>query len=117
MLKKEAKKTIMQSKIMNILDEIIRFEELEKESYKEKRLLLNEIGDLEVKINEIESKTILQQVMEEVVFSFQKSYQIIEDESKYLQTEHNFIDITQTNDESRQLQGKNYYIVFFNLKQ
>ena len=96
----------MQNKIIALLDEILRFEELEKKSSKEQNILRNEIEDMEQKLEEVESKSILEKVMDEVIQSFEKTSQIFNDESQYLPTEHNFIDISQTQNETQTLEGK-----------
>ena len=96
----------MDCRITSLLDEILRFEEMEKDNLKEKNLLLNEIEDVENKIEQLKSESVLEKVIAEVIDSFQKTSQILENQSNCLMTNTTFKDISQTREESRQLEGE-----------
>lgn len=93
----------MKDKIIELLDEVLRFEELEKETHHEQTVLLNEIQDIECKLDDLKSKSILDRVMEEILENFQKTSQILENESRRHLVNMQTWGISQ--DQSRQLES------------
>ena len=102
----------MKNQIIELLDEILKFEKVEKDNLSQKKLLLHEINDMESKITQMERGDLLDGVLDEIVHSLQASSSAIQDRSVTLNTEHTFLDMSKSVEQSKKLESKPFEFSF-----
>jgi hypothetical protein len=102
----------MKNEIITLLDEILKFENVERDNTTEQKLLMNEIEDIEKKIKSLESSSLLEGVIDEIVQSLQETSDELEQPSISLMTNHTMIPIESFEEQSNKLESRVFIYVY-----